>query len=77
MTRDFNKYQVKILNKSFVKDKLNFAKTAEITFLDKEEKEIEKILLAYLSTEDVYRKIDLGEDLKLDNCYLNGFSLSD
>ncbi|MEN8120387.1 MAG: potassium channel family protein [Bacteroidota bacterium] len=77
MTRDFNKYLVKIIDKSIVKDNGNFAKTAEITFLDSEEKEIEKVLLGYIQIEDVYHKIDLGEDINLDNCYFVGFSLSD
>lgn len=77
MTRDFNKYLVKILDKPFVKDDCSFAKTAEITFLDSEEKEMEQSLLGYIQTEDVYNKIDLGEDINLDNCYLEGFSLSD
>ena len=48
MTRDFDKYLVKILDKPFVKNNCNFSKTSEITFLDSEEKEIEQILLGYI-----------------------------
>ncbi len=76
MTRDFKKYKVNILDKPFVKDNCSYAKTAELNYFDDKDKIIEQDTVGYIDIEEVYKKIDKGESIQLDNCYLREFSLS-
>ncbi|OQY01744.1 MAG: hypothetical protein B6I20_07510, partial [Bacteroidetes bacterium 4572_117] len=77
MTRNFNKHTAKVLNKPFVAGNNNFEKTVEISFFDDKGNEIERIELAHVTKEDIYKKIDNGADIIFGNCYIEGFSLSD
>lgn len=75
MTRDFDEFLIKIINKDFISDKVRTHKTVEITFI-KDKKEIDKILLAYITANELYKKIDNKLNICLDDCYIQNFSLS-
>ncbi|MCF6240026.1 MAG: potassium channel family protein [Bacteroidales bacterium] len=75
MTRDFDKFLIKIINKAFKTDKAKSDKMVEITFV-KNNIEIDKIHLAYINIEELYLKIDKAEEICLDNCYIHNFSIA-
>lgn len=70
MIRFFDKYTVKILNKSFKVNEIQYPKTVIITFFDKNEVEIEKQNLAFLDIE-TYKKIQPSKkEINISNCYI-------
>lgn len=76
MTRDFEKYQVKIIDEVFVNEGKSFKKTAEISFFTKDDSLIEQYRTGVIELNDVYKLIDESKDICLDNSYVDGFSLS-
>ncbi len=76
MTRDFDKFLIKIIDKPFKTDKVKANKTVEITFI-KNNDEIDKVLLAYITADKVYKKIDDEVNICIDDCYISNFSIAD
>ncbi len=73
----YNRFEVKIVDKSFYSENgIFYPKTAIITFLDEKHHVINTIDYGYLTTIDIYNSIDANKSLKLDNCYVNNFSLT-
>lgn len=65
-------YQVRIDDTPF----RSFEKTVYITFFDENGKKAEEFKLGYVSPETIYKKIEAGEDLNLNNAYIKDFSLT-
>lgn len=55
----------------------NFNKTATISFFDDNDKKVVVLKYGVLSKEDIFSKIDKGEDINLNNAYVLNFSLTD
>lgn len=73
-------YKVEIKNKEFIRksDKKQFNKTAIVTFSDKEGKETEKPEeYGLIDRNDVYKLIDEGKEINLNQCYIKNFSLKE
>lgn len=77
MTRDFEKYQVTILDEAFENEGKSFKKTAEINFFADDGGLIEQYRIGVIDASDIYKLIDTVQDICLDNCYVDGFSLSE
>jgi len=78
MFSNFVNYKVKIRPDSYkTKKGLVFETTASISFLDDNKKELAYFDLAYLDVEVIYKKIDQGEAIIFDECYIENFSLSE
>ena len=70
-------FEVEILDKPYVfSEERTYAQTARIAFIDTSENVLKKTEYAVVPVEDIYVKIEKGEDINLDNCYVNNFSLS-
>jgi hypothetical protein len=70
-------YKVEIKKLKFISDSdQKFPRTAIVTFLDEKEQEIGTELFGNRDTGDIYSIIEKGEELNLDNCYIEDFSLS-
>lgn len=77
MYSNFANYKVKIRPTPFNgKSGLRSKSTASISFYSENKKELEYIELAFITTEEIYNKIDNGEDIIIDECYIENFSLS-
>lgn len=68
----FFQYQVRIDDTPF----RSFEKTVYITFFDENGKKAEVVKLGFVSPETVYKKIDEGADINLNNAYIQDFSLT-
>ncbi|MFW6224960.1 MAG: potassium channel family protein [Bacteroidota bacterium] len=78
MYSNFANYKVKIRPTPFNgKSGVHSKSTAAISFYSENKKEIDYIELAFITTEEIYYKIDNGEDIILDECYIENFSLND
>lgn len=78
MFSEFTSYRVEIKNLKFVTDDgVRYPKTAILTVNIPGHTNPVVELLGYRDPEDIYRSIDQGIAIKLDQCYLNKFSLSD
>src|SRR5258708_36770001 len=55
----------------------NFSKTATISFFDENDKKVVVFKFGLLTKEEIFNKIDLGEDINLNNAYIPNFSLTD
>lgn len=74
---DYNNYKVKIRDTAFEsKSGISFKNTACISFYDENKKELGYIELGYYELEDIYKKIDAGEDINLDESYIENFSIA-
>ncbi|MBI5218949.1 MAG: two pore domain potassium channel family protein [Bacteroidia bacterium] len=70
-------YKVKIRNHEFVTDDgKKYSNMAAISFFDANKKEKLYLQLGYIDTEEIYKLIDEGQPIEIDNCYVEGFSLS-
>jgi len=70
-------YKVEIKNLKFLTEEgVRFPKTAIISFLDGNEKVSHVEIMGHLDCESIYGKINSGEALHLDHCYIKNFSLS-
>ncbi len=67
------RYQVEIEEKSW----RNFSKVAHISFFDENNKKVVIEKYGVLSIEEIFLKIDRGEDLILNNAYILNFALTD
>jgi len=77
MISNFYSYKVKVRNKPFVTSGgRQFENTAAVAFYDDKQKEIAYLELGYVDPEDVYRQMDEGLDINIDQCYVENFSLS-
>ncbi len=73
----YNNYKVKVRDSVFEsKSGKIFDNTACISFYDENKKELQYIELGFCDTEEIYKKIDAGEDINLDESYVENFSLS-
>lgn len=77
MLIDFYSYKVKIRNKKFItKDNIEYDSSVSISFYDEFKREIEYVELAYVDVQNIYELIEKGEDINLDYCYVENFSIS-
>ncbi len=77
MEMRYSTYNVEIKNIKYIADNgIKYPKTAIITFFDDKDDEISTELLGYTDTEDLYKLIDDGKEIILDNCFIDNFSLS-
>ncbi len=77
MARSFYTHRVKILDKPFYRaDGFSTSRTAQVTLLGREDKVIEELYLAIPSIEEIYESIGSNQPLNLDDCYVQGFSLT-
>jgi hypothetical protein len=77
MARSFDSFKLQVVDKPYYRpDGFKTQKSAHVALLSKEGKEIEELFLAYPSLEDIYDSIDAGLPINLDNCYVQGFSLT-
>jgi hypothetical protein len=67
------RYQVEILDKNF----RAYSKTAIVSFFDDNLKKVNEFKFGYLSNEEIFKLIDDGADLNLNNAYIKDFSLTD
>lgn len=73
----YHDFKVEIKNLKFTtENKYIFPKTAIISFLDEMGHVSAVELLGHLETEEIYKKIESGEPLNLDYCYVLNFSLT-
>jgi len=73
----YSSFRVEIKKIKYVSDKgPQYPRTAIISFLDQNNEEISTELLGYLETADIYAAIDKGEDIILDHCFIEDFSLA-
>lgn len=76
MITNYISYKVKVKDAEFVaEDGRKFPTTAAISFYDVNKKEIQFIERAFIESEQVYKLIDENEDINLDECYVENFSL--
>ncbi len=77
MITEFYTYRVEKLPISFkTPDGKIYPNTIALTFLDKNNKEVSYIELGYIPIVDIYEQIHHHEDLHLDYCYVENFSLT-
>lgn len=78
MFADFVNFKIKVLPKEFIsKSGRHYPQTASVSFFGNNKKVNRIVELAYIEPEEVYLRIDRGEEVNLDNCYVPNFSLSD
>ncbi len=78
MIRYFDYYKLELKKQKFELKKDVFCeKTAILTFLDADKKELETVELGYFSGADIYEKINNRSDLFLNNCFIENFSLDE
>jgi hypothetical protein len=77
MTTGYTNYKVDLKNVKFVADDgRKCSRTAIITFIDSEGKDIDTELFGVAEVNEIYDLIKEGKDIILDNCYISDFSLS-
>src|ERR1035437_8185853 len=67
------RYQVAIEDKPM----RNFSKTAILSFFDENNKKVLVFKYGVISNEEIFEKIDKGEDINLNNAYVLNFSLTE
>lgn len=67
------KFDVNIIDKPY----RGFSQTAEVCFYDENFKKVSVIKFGVITPEEIYTKIDAGEDIILNNAYILNFSLTD
>lgn len=74
----FNSYKVDIQNRPFNSEQgIQFSYTAAITLYDNNKKEIAFFEKGYIDAETLYKRIDQGKDLILDQSYCENFSIQE
>lgn len=74
---DFYSYKVKILNKPFTASgNVYYSKTAVISFFNIKGQLLFAEDYGYLSTDEIYNKIEQEKSVNLDYCYVRNFSFS-
>ncbi|HKL67895.1 MAG TPA: hypothetical protein VJ877_08395, partial [Bacteroidales bacterium] len=77
MEMNYSSYRAEIKNVKYVSDDgVYYPRTAIITFLDKLSNEKGTELYGHLQSSEIYEAIDRGDEIILDNCYVEDFSLS-
>lgn len=72
-----SKFVVSIIDREFINDAgFPFAKTAIVRITDREENTIHVNDYGYMETADLYDRIDAGQQINLDNCYVKNFSMT-
>ena len=77
MISDFDHFKITKLSTPYTTTiGTHFNSTASITFFDDKNKELDSYELAFIDIESIYKRIDRGEALILDECYIENFSIS-
>ena len=76
MTRYFNKFTIKKLNQPFKSEYINTKTSVLISFFDDDGKLIEENSYAEILVEKIYNKIKNNKTINIDNCFIEGFSLT-
>ncbi len=78
MVRYFDNYKLEVKKQKIkLKNNIFSEKTAVLTFLDKDKKELKTIELGYFAATDIYEKINNKSDLFLNNSFVESFSLEE
>ncbi|NOY36422.1 MAG: two pore domain potassium channel family protein [Chlorobi bacterium] len=78
MRTDYDHYTVDIKNLKFTSDNhIVHPKTAIITFFDNKKTKLAVEILGYQENEEIYKWIDEGKPVILDQCYVHNFSLTE
>ncbi len=78
MISEFSTYKTKIKYKEFTNSSgVKFENTVAITFYDGYKKEIYYQEFGFASTEEIYNKIKNSENINIDDCYIENFSLEE
>jgi len=73
----YSRFQVKIVNKPFYSDTgVQYPNTAVISFFDDKQREVNCVDYGYLSTNEIYDRINDCSCVELDFCYVRNFSLT-
>jgi hypothetical protein len=67
------RYEIEIVDKPM----LSYSQTALISFFDENNKKVCIFRFGVISCEEIYQRIDRGENLSLNNAYIKNFSLTD
>jgi len=77
MISHFSIYKVKIRSTEFTTEEgIKFSNTAYISFFDDNKKVINYVELGYRDNEEIYKLIDENQEINLNNCYIENFSLT-
>jgi hypothetical protein len=77
MVFNYFTFKVEIKNVKYTSEEgIIFPKTAIITFIAEDQEVISVELFGHTDIDAIYRKIDNGEPINLNYCYVNNFSLS-
>jgi len=77
MEHNFTSYTIEIKNLKFVADDgRKFPKTAIVTFLNRDGTVTGTELYGNLDTVDIYKAINNGSDINLNNCYIKDFDIN-
>ncbi|MCF8347109.1 MAG: potassium channel family protein [Bacteroidales bacterium] len=78
MFAEFNNFKIKVRPEPFKTSQgIQYDATVCISFFDGNGKEKAYCELAYCEAEDIYKSIDKGEPVILDDCYIENFSLAE
>lgn len=78
MPRYYKECSVQISDKKFVNEAgVGFPKTASVTFITSSRIEPYTQDFGYEEVEEIYKRIEKGKNINLDECYVKDFSLSD
>ncbi len=77
MARSFESFRMQVVEKPFYRnDGFSTAKTAHVTTFNKDGKLLEEQVYGLPSLDGIYDLIGEGKEINLDNCFLQGFSLT-
>ncbi|MBN2520628.1 MAG: two pore domain potassium channel family protein [Bacteroidales bacterium] len=77
MLTNYNSFKVEIKDIPFTTPRgINTEKTALVSFFNKSGEVIKFLELGFIETRNIYDKIEKGENINLDDCYVKNFSLT-
>ena len=78
MRTRFVSYKVKIRPVEFISENGKvYSSMVKMSFYDKNKQELEYIECGYIDSEDIFKMIDNKEDVIIDNCFVENFSLKE
>jgi len=77
MARSFESFRLQVVDKPFYRnDGFSTSKTAHVTIFNKEGKLLEEQVYGLPKLDEIYDLIGEGKEINLDNCFVQGFSLT-
>jgi hypothetical protein len=77
MNRAFESFELTILDEVFTVNGMTLPQTARIILKDKNQKEIETVLLGHVTPQIVSKRIEKTSSIDFDNCFIENLNLSD